>query len=175
MYTLCNLPPSPPPPSPQPQFTENGGMLQTCFLIMLYSPRSVNSSIYLPPTLSLRQLSAQLVRLLESSMSKLANLSAYLQRIGVKELTLPKNNLETLTRLMDGQSRAIPFENLDVVQRKTISMTPADVEAKLVGQERGGYCFGTHLCMRAHTDTYMQTHKRTNTHTRKCAHKCFHT
>ena len=74
-------------------------------------------------------------------MARLADLGAYLQRIGVEKTFKPSNNLETLTRLMEAQSRSISFENLDVVQRKAISMVPADVEAKLVVQQRGGYCF----------------------------------
>jgi arylamine N-acetyltransferase len=48
---------------------------------------------------------------------------------------------------MEGQSRAIPFENLDVVQRKVISMAPADVERKLVAEERGTVTYTFSFCM----------------------------
>ena len=67
------------------------------------------------------------------------NLAAYLSRIGVSRL--PSGRLSALSALMAAQSREIAFENLDVVQRKPISMEAADVEAKLVARGRGGYCF----------------------------------
>ena len=67
---------------------------------------------------------------------KLAN---YLRRIAVAEA--PKADLATLAIIMASHSRAIAFENFDVVQRKPISMAPADVERKLVDEGRGGYCW----------------------------------
>ena len=67
---------------------------------------------------------------------KLAN---YLRRIAVAEA--PKPDLATLAMIMASHSRAIAFENFDVVQRKPISMAPADVERKLVDEGRGGYCW----------------------------------
>ena len=53
---------------------------------------------------------------------KLAN---YLRRIAVAEA--PKADLATLAMIIASHSRAIAFENFDVVQRKPISMAPADV------------------------------------------------
>jgi len=35
----------------------------------------------------------------------------------------------------------VPFENIDVALRKTISMEPEDVTRKMLDQKRGGYCF----------------------------------
>jgi len=54
----------------------------------------------------------------------------------------------TLALLMAGQSRYIPFENIDVVLKKRISMSPADVEKKLVDDHRGGYCWEQNTLLR---------------------------
>ena len=43
--------------------------------------------------------------------------------------------------VMAAQSRAIAFENFDVVMGKRISMAGPDVEKKLVDEQRGGYCW----------------------------------
>jgi N-hydroxyarylamine O-acetyltransferase len=67
-------------------------------------------------------------------------LAAYLRRIGL-ELTVRKPSHAVLTAIMAAQSRAIAFENIDVVLRKSISIAPEDVEEKLVASGRGGYCF----------------------------------
>ena len=82
------------------------------------------------------------------------NLQAYLRRVGLSgdggdgdgdAATLAAGELSTLTKLMHAQARAIPFENLNVVVGGTVSMSPADVQAKLVGSQRGGYCFEVSL------------------------------
>lgn len=49
--------------------------------------------------------------------------------------------LALLSTLMEAQSRAVPFENLDVVRGGTVSMDAGDVFHKLVVEGRGGYCF----------------------------------
>ena len=38
----------------------------------------------------------------------------------------------------DAQTRSVPFENIDVALRKTISMEPEDVTRKMLDQKRGG-------------------------------------
>ena len=48
------------------------------------------------------------------------SLSGYLRRIGVS--AAPKADLASLALIMAAQSRAIAFENYDVVMGKTISM-----------------------------------------------------
>lgn len=68
------------------------------------------------------------------------SLTRYLHRV-IGATTSPPATLTTLRSLMQGQMRAISFENVDVVLSKTISMEPADVVKKLVDQKRGGYCF----------------------------------
>eukprot|EP00729_Bicosta_minor_P003516 gene3516-21847_t len=67
------------------------------------------------------------------------SLAAYLQRIALA--STPKADLATLALVMAAQSRAIPFENYDVVMKKTISMARSDIEDKLVSKARGGYCW----------------------------------
>jgi N-hydroxyarylamine O-acetyltransferase len=72
-------------------------------------------------------------------MKSLAN---YLSRVGLTDLQAPyKLNRETLKKVMAAQQQTIAFENIDVVQKKIISMEPEDVEKKLVYDMRGGYCF----------------------------------
>jgi len=75
-------------------------------------------------------------------MSSSFGLAAYLRRIGL-ELSAQARapSYSTLATIMDHHSRAIPFENLDVVQRKVIAIDPVAVQQKLVSGGRGGYCF----------------------------------
>ena len=74
---------------------------------------------------------------------KMKSLGNYLSRIGLtsKDKSNLKSDRETLALLMEGQSRSIAFENFDVVLKKHISMAGADVEKKLVDDQRGGYCW----------------------------------
>lgn len=68
------------------------------------------------------------------------DLTAYVKRIGLA--SLPEHvDLNTLSRVMEAHSRAIAFENCDVVLHRTISMSREDVQSKLVYSQRGGYCF----------------------------------
>lgn len=67
----------------------------------------------------------------------------YLRRI---DLPIAATSARAATRdlLSDvtaAHSRAIPFENLDVVLRRPIDMSIAAVERKLIQRQRGGYCF----------------------------------
>lgn len=68
------------------------------------------------------------------------DLRAYLNRIGISSVPA-RADLATLALVMAAHSRAIAFENCDVVLGRRISMSPADIEAKLVASTRGGYCF----------------------------------
>ena len=67
------------------------------------------------------------------------NLSEYCQRIGYAGELRP--NLATVQALMQHQLRSVPFENLDVLAGKPISLNPDDIVAKIVGKQRGGYCY----------------------------------
>lgn len=64
---------------------------------------------------------------------------AYFARIGYAG---PRDaSLLTLSALQARHARAIPFENLDVLLGRGISLDLAAVEQKLVQQKLGGYCF----------------------------------
>ena len=67
------------------------------------------------------------------------NLTNYCQRIGYAgELHA---DLATVQALMQHQLRSVPFENLDVLAGKPISLNPDDIVAKIVDRQRGGYCY----------------------------------
>jgi len=71
-------------------------------------------------------------------------LAMYLSRVGLDaSLAAAPPSVELLSALMAAQSRAIPFENLDVVLRRPISIHADDVAVKLLSAapRRGGYCF----------------------------------
>lgn len=67
------------------------------------------------------------------------NLKAYFERIGYSGNGEP--TAETLRQLQTGHVFHIPFENLDVLEGKRISLEPSDLFQKLVTNKRGGYCF----------------------------------
>jgi N-hydroxyarylamine O-acetyltransferase len=64
---------------------------------------------------------------------------AYLDRTGWSGPLEP--SLAVLTGLMRAHTRAIPFENLDVLLGRGIRIDLDSVFAKLVTARRGGYCF----------------------------------
>lgn len=66
-------------------------------------------------------------------------LDAYLKRIGHEGDLSP--NVANLHALVSRHVQSIPFENLDVLAGRGISLAPEAVEAKLVAAGRGGYCF----------------------------------
>ncbi|KAH8052405.1 N-acetyltransferase [Aureococcus anophagefferens] len=71
-----------------------------------------------------------------------AFLDKYLQRVGIDDDDAPlPTNYETLAKIMEAQSRSIPFENIDVVCGKTISIVRSDIARKLIDEQRGGYCW----------------------------------
>ncbi|MDY3553704.1 arylamine N-acetyltransferase [Gemmata sp. JC717] len=67
------------------------------------------------------------------------NLDAYLARVGYTGPREP--TLDVLRGLVLAHQCAIPFENLDVLLGRGVSLADSDVERKLVGDRRGGYCF----------------------------------
>ncbi len=72
-------------------------------------------------------------------LEKTFNLTDYCQRIGF--VGALRADIETVQALMQHQLRSVPFENLDVLAGKPISLDPADIVAKIIGQRRGGYCY----------------------------------
>lgn len=67
------------------------------------------------------------------------NLSAYCERIGFNGELRP--DFATVQALMQHQLRSVPFENLDVLAGKPISLDPDDIVAKVIERKRGGYCY----------------------------------
>ncbi|QEL20673.1 arylamine N-acetyltransferase [Limnoglobus roseus] len=67
------------------------------------------------------------------------NLDAYLTRIGYAGPKAP--TLDVLRQIVHAHLCSIPFENVDVLLGRGVSLADADVEQKLVRDRRGGYCF----------------------------------
>jgi N-hydroxyarylamine O-acetyltransferase len=67
------------------------------------------------------------------------DIEAYLARIAYSGPRAP--NLATLRAIHLRQPAAIPFENLDPLLGRPVSLDMGALQAKLVGAWRGGYCF----------------------------------
>lgn len=67
------------------------------------------------------------------------NLDAYFRRVNFRGAPTP--SLATLHALSAAHVEHIPFENLDLLLGRAISLQPDVVEHKLVAAGRGGYCF----------------------------------
>jgi N-hydroxyarylamine O-acetyltransferase len=66
-------------------------------------------------------------------------LDAYCARIGYAGARTP--TLDTLRALQQLHAAAIPFDAIDVLLDRGISLAPGDIDAKLIEGRRGGYCF----------------------------------
>jgi N-hydroxyarylamine O-acetyltransferase len=71
------------------------------------------------------------------------DLDAYFRRIGHAGARAP--TLATLRALQGRHPLAIPFENLESVAGRAVSLDLASLERKLVDSGRGGYCFEQNL------------------------------
>ena len=67
------------------------------------------------------------------------DLAAYCARIGHSGPLRP--DLATLRALQERHPAAIAFEAIDVLLGRGIDLSPAAVDAKLIGAGRGGYCY----------------------------------
>jgi N-hydroxyarylamine O-acetyltransferase len=67
------------------------------------------------------------------------DLDAYLERIQWRGALRP--DLASLSGLLLAHMMHIPFENLDVLLARPVSLDIGRVQDKLVGARRGGYCF----------------------------------
>jgi N-hydroxyarylamine O-acetyltransferase len=66
-------------------------------------------------------------------------LSQYLDRIGLN--TIPEAGVEGLCEVHAAHAFSIPFENLDILLGRTITLAPEQLVLKIIHQRRGGYCF----------------------------------
>jgi N-hydroxyarylamine O-acetyltransferase len=66
-------------------------------------------------------------------------IDAYFERIGYSGSREPTRT--TLDAIVRAHITAIPFENLDVLLGRPMSLAPDALEKKLVTERRGGYCF----------------------------------
>ncbi|MEV6283070.1 arylamine N-acetyltransferase [Kribbella sp. NPDC051770] len=78
------------------------------------------------------------------------DLDAYLVRIGEPAGDV---SVETLHRLHAAHVRAIPFENIDVILGTHPGLELDVIQAKLVGRQRGGYCYEHALLFAAVLET----------------------
>jgi N-hydroxyarylamine O-acetyltransferase len=67
------------------------------------------------------------------------DIEAYLERIHWRGEVSP--TFDTLAGLLEAHMTHIPFENLDVVLGRPVSLELSALEQKLVRARRGGYCF----------------------------------
>src|SRR5581483_3831067 len=70
------------------------------------------------------------------------DLDAYLERIGL-------DGIPSLAAVHRAHVTSIPFENLDPHGGRPVSLAVDDLERKLVGARRGGYCFEQNLLLKA--------------------------
>src|SRR5271165_3582809 len=75
-------------------------------------------------------------------MTPLASLEAYLARIG-----LAGRADVGLSEIHRAHATTIPFENFDSFSGTPVSLDLGDLEAKIVGRRRGGYCFEHNLLL----------------------------
>ena len=80
-------------------------------------------------------------------MSEPFALGAYLKRVGYAGPQVP--TLATLRAIHALQPAAIPFEGLDPFLQRPVPLDLASLQAKLVHQRRGGYCFELNILMGA--------------------------
>jgi N-hydroxyarylamine O-acetyltransferase len=74
------------------------------------------------------------------------DLDAYLDRIGLGGR--PDPTLATLRVIIGAHCMAIPFENIDVLLGRPPKLDVQSLQAKLVREKRGGYCFEQNLLLR---------------------------
>ena len=66
---------------------------------------------------------------------------AYFRRIGLPEETEVSLTGEFLGKVQYRHVLSVPYENLDIVDQRPLSLDPSDLYDKIVVRHRGGYCF----------------------------------
>jgi N-hydroxyarylamine O-acetyltransferase len=82
---------------------------------------------------------SQVVAAARDTETARVDLAAYCRRIGYSGPLEP--TLDLLRALTELHPAAIPFEAIDVLLDRGIDISPAAVDAKLIGRRRGGYCY----------------------------------
>ncbi|MBE6953952.1 MAG: arylamine N-acetyltransferase [Ruminococcaceae bacterium] len=72
-------------------------------------------------------------------MLTIEQIRAYLARIGVVEVACADD--KTLAALQYAHLQTVPYENLDILAGKAISLELGDIFEKIVTHHRGGFCF----------------------------------
>lgn len=72
-------------------------------------------------------------------ISKNNQIQSYLDRIGFKGSL--DGSAKTLADLQERHLFTVPYENLDILERRALSLDPQDLYEKIVTRQRGGYCF----------------------------------
>jgi N-hydroxyarylamine O-acetyltransferase len=80
-------------------------------------------------------------------MSDITLVESYFRRIGIDRPD--RTDLAALRRIHAAHVAAIPFENLDILLGRQVSLELAALQLKLVGGRRGGYCFEQNLLFSA--------------------------
>lgn len=78
------------------------------------------------------------------------DLDAYFARIGYEGLV--GVGYETLAGIQVAQTCSIPFEHIDVLDNRGVSLEPEAIFDKLVMRRRGGYCFEQNNLLRSALD-----------------------
>ena len=65
----------------------------------------------------------------------------YLARIGVSEADAAEPSPTLLNTLQQRHFESVPYENLDILLHRPLSMDDAEIYGKVVARQRGGYCF----------------------------------
>jgi N-hydroxyarylamine O-acetyltransferase len=67
------------------------------------------------------------------------DLQSYLDRIHF--IGAVDSSIECISKIMQCQLFSVPFENLDIQAAKPISLAGDDIVDKIIGRNRGGYCY----------------------------------
>lgn len=74
---------------------------------------------------------------------------AYFRRIGLPEDTPVSLTKDFLERIQYQHVISIPYENLDILNHRPLSLKTADLYDKIVLRHRGGYCFELNALLKA--------------------------
>ncbi|MDP4200557.1 MAG: arylamine N-acetyltransferase [Bacteroidota bacterium] len=76
-------------------------------------------------------------------MAQLFDATQYLARIGIYDVVPGRElpDLALLQRLLDAHLWSVPFENIDIMRRKPLSLNEDDLYSKIVIHNRGGFCY----------------------------------